>query len=686
MTISKTKMCLLLIVFFAVLSYANSLFNEFTYDDGMVLTSNYFIKNIKNLPRLFTSDYFHISKERTFRPIAPAALFLEYTLFKYKPFGYHTVNLILHLINSILLFLLARKLAVTEKASFIASIIFLVHPAISETIFCVSYMEDLWGLMFYFLAIILYLVFYEKKNLCYLIFCGICFFISLLSKEMGITFIAVMPLLLFFYRNEKIFSRKNIIFFYIPSLLISVTYLYLRFYVFFNNDKPASYPDGSFLIAIYNIPRILLHYIKLMFFPINLTADYQFQMYDFPFRLPVITALSIAVALIICIFKLKRDYAFWISYFLINFLPVSGIIPFGAIVAERYIYFSSAGFAVIAGIFLTDKRIFCALRLSFIITIMFCFQILLIMRAPDWKNNESLWSSTAKRSPEDFSNKAELHMHLGNIHYQKGNHEAALREFLVARQMNPYLTGCYNNIGIIYMEKGYPDLAEREFLHAIRMNEKAIDAYFSLSALYMKKNEFNKSEELMLKAIKINPEYAVGAYNNLHFIELKRNRPDKAIQYLHKILQIDPKNENAYVNIASVYNSMNQTNKAEPILIDGLRNIPESSLIRSTLGKLFQIENKYDQAIQILSETIKMDPSFASAYVTRAAVFYALNNWELARLDLETAITLDPNQIEAINNLAVIYAQEGNIDKAKSLWKKSLSMNPNQPKIIEYLK
>jgi|GEM_PF-2538947 len=685
MGISKTKLSLILIFFLGILCYANSLFNEFTYDDAMVLTGNHFVRDIKNLPRLFTSDYFLVSKERTFRPVAPAVLILEYSLFKYNPLGYHAINFLLHLANAVLLFVLLIRISIAEPVALIASLIFLIHPAVSETIFCVSYMEDLWGLLFYFAALLFFLQYYANRNPVFLLFCHLSFFISLLCKEMGITLIAVLPLLLYFYRNEKLFCRLNLLKFYVPSLLVSALYLYMRFFLFFNQEKSASYPEGGFLVTVYNIPRILVHYIKLMFYPLNLTADYQFKVYDVPFRLPVLLSSCVAVLLVLSVFKLKKDWPFWISYFLINFLPVSGIIPFGAQVAERYIYFSSAGFAVFAGLILMRVTRKYRLRQILILIIISCFQVLLIMRATDWSSNETLWRATQKRSPKSISNKAELHVHLGNIHYKKGELDLALKEYLEARRMNPRLVGCYNNIGVIYMEKGYYELAKREFVQAISMNEKATDAYFSLASLYLKTGELDKSEQLMQKAIEINPGCAVGAYNNLYYAALQRNQTDKAIGYLHKILDIDPKNENAYVNIASAYNSIGLKDKAELTLNRGVDRIPDSIIIRSALGDLYYICKQYDKSIAVLTDAIKRDPSFAKAYVSRASVFYALNKWDNAKLDLETALRLNPNQPEVLNNLGVIYAQEGNIDRAKSLWRKSLAINPDQPKITEYL-
>jgi len=215
--------------------------------------------------------------------------------------------------------------------------------------------------------------------------------------------------------------------------------------------------------------------------------------------------------------RLKKTIGFWILFFLINFAPVSGIIPFGAVVAERYIYFSSAGFAGICGCFFAgllssgsryvfgEKGWYRKPVIISILLILCCYQILLVVRAVDWKNDEALWTATLRRSPREYTTKSTFYVNLGNVYFARNDFDTALKYYFIARKIDPDNPGVYNNIGIIFMKKKYYDLAKSEFIQAIEMNDTFLDPYFSLCSLYIERNELAKAEIMMKKVMAIDP-------------------------------------------------------------------------------------------------------------------------------------------------------------------------------------
>src|SRR3989339_501315 len=150
----------ILILIIACLSqfvYLNSLSNQFVYDDGPTIVTNYFIKKWSNLPIFFHKDYFIFSGELSYRPVVTLSYFIDYTLWKLNPFGFHFTNNLLHTLNSILLFFLFTRIFNCRTTSFIATLIFSCHPVLTEAVNAISYREDLLAATFFITAFILYI-------------------------------------------------------------------------------------------------------------------------------------------------------------------------------------------------------------------------------------------------------------------------------------------------------------------------------------------------------------------------------------------------------------------------------------------------------------------------------------------------------------------------------------------------
>lgn len=595
MTMNRSiRLSILLIVLVTCIGYGNSLRNRFVFDDFMVLVDNHYIRDVSNLPRLFSSDYFLISQERTFRPVAPFILFVQYSLFAYNPFGYHLTNLLVHIANAVLVFLLIRMLTARFRTALIAGLIFAVHPAISETVFCVSYMEDLWGLLFYLLTLIMYLRYRQHHNVFHAVLAQLFFACSLLAKEMGVTLLAVIPLI-DLMRGVRRPSRHMMLGFIIPAVMVLSGYLVVRFGVMYLPEKTARYPEGSFLITMMNIPHVFAHYVKLCLLPVNLTADYEFPTYRSFFSAQLIGSYIWCGLLVVLFVKSSQTARFFMAWFVLNFLPVSNIIPFGAIVAERYLYFSAVGFAALAGYF-TDRVIIIisqsGLRRSVILAlcvapVILCYSVLLMVRAPAWYNNESLWTATVNYSPRKYIQKATLFVNLGNVFYRNNNLDDALKAYRYARKLDPSISGIHNNIGIIYMEKGYLDLAKSEFIKAIELDDTFVDPYFSLTKLYLQRNDFKRARQTVRRILDIDA-YSVKAYRVLIIIESELGNLDRALTSVYNLLEIDPLSEFAYYNGSVLYLRMGRTDLAKNLLERGLQKMPQNKALQNALRQLKQ--------------------------------------------------------------------------------------------------
>ncbi len=150
--------------------FLNSLHSGFVYDDIGVIEDNYFIRSLQNVPKVFSKDYFHLSQELSYRPVVTLSYFADYAIWRLNPFGYHLTNVVLHTINSVLIYSLILLLIRVRSVAFLSAVIFSIHPCVTEAVNAISYREDIFVALFSLLSCLCliksgrrYLVSYEHQ-------------------------------------------------------------------------------------------------------------------------------------------------------------------------------------------------------------------------------------------------------------------------------------------------------------------------------------------------------------------------------------------------------------------------------------------------------------------------------------------------------------------------------------------
>ncbi|MDO8139948.1 MAG: hypothetical protein Q6358_00475, partial [Candidatus Brocadiales bacterium] len=414
------KILPLIIILIPILLYLNTLSNTFVYDDAYVISENYFIKSLGNLPKLFTWNYLPFSGELSYRPVVTLTYFFDYAIWRLNPLGYHLSNVILHTVNVFLFYLFMKIISRNSSLSILATLLFLSHPLFTETVNAVCYREDILASIFFLLAFIYFgkiLVPFRKEGiltqqtnmrfvLFYVISCG-SYLLALFSKEMAIT----LPILLILFdllyprqseskSSSSILTLANVmrwILFYSGYILITGFYLFIRFVAFKNIFKTIDvYPTN-----IFTMTKVVASYLKLLFIPVNLNADYYIPDIRGMSLSFILSSLFIISALVIIarLYKVNRLLFFFCLWFFISLLPVLGIVPIGNIMAERYLYLPIAGFCGIAGAIATNS-VFRKKSVIIIGIILLSLQIGVIWRNGVWQNGTTLWFSTYQREPD----------------------------------------------------------------------------------------------------------------------------------------------------------------------------------------------------------------------------------------------------------------------------------------------
>lgn len=575
----------LIILSFA--AYLNTLSHTFVFDDVYVISGNYFIRDWKNFWGLFTSKYFAASGELSYRPVVTLSYFMDYSLWHLNPLGYHLTNVILHTLNSVLLFFLVRSTVRNTSLAFLASLFFACHPVLSEAVNAVSYREDLLAATFFITAFILY-VRLPALNKFYLYPLSLLsYFFALFSKEMAIT----LPLLIFFF-DYLIGSRRTftnrILRFYPGYLLVTIFYLLVRFRWFHNPvESGVSCPQENLWFNFLAMLKVMASYLKLLFFPVNLNADYLVPVASSPWDMSCILSLLLitSVAVIGCrLFFHSKFLFFSLLWFFVALLPVLNIVPIGNIMAERYLYIPAIGFCIMGSYFITHMSV---LRLHpfrisvwiLTLSILFGFVWQASSRSRDWRNEITLWSKTVAREPNSYK----AHSSLGILLIKRGQEEEGISELRTSLSMNPSYPDAHNNMGTLYEQKGMYDDAAKEYRCALRLDQNLSEAHYNLGNTYLKTKNYDKAVAEYKLYISNKGDHPTVLYN-LGVAYMKQGMLGESAAAFQKSLQGNPGNADVHNNLGVLFTRKGQLSNAIKEFREALKYNPGHDDALSNLG------------------------------------------------------------------------------------------------------
>src|SRR3989339_1022293 len=577
----------------SVIVFCNTLDNTFVYDDSVTIVKNNLIKNWKNFHTLFSFNYFILSGELSYRPFVTLTYFIDYSLWGLNPTGFHLTNLLLQAANTLLFYLFLKRVAKSNTLAFFSTLLFTTHPILTETVNSISYREDLLAAPFFLIAFILYLkinkpFFNKSKFLLYYPVSLFSYLLALFSKEMAITFPILLILFDIFYLpsgkplQALIKKLKGI---YIGYFSVTGFYLFIQFVVFRHVYIRLDQTKQSLFVMI----KVLASYIKLLFLPFNLNADYVIPPITTGIISFIISVLIVTIVIIITIrlCKNNKQHWFFISWFFITLLPVSNIIPIGNIMAERYLYIPIMGISGIIGILIQKSNLKNPLATICSAIVIFILGVMCINRNGIWRDEFTLWYSTSIREPnsarahhnlgvvhssKDFYDYAEYeykktleinpkdieaHYNLGNAYERKGILDNAIKEYQDAIRYNPYYADAYNNLGNIYKEMGNSKDALTEYTTAIELDTGSADSHNNTGIVYTNTGQLEEAIKEYETAIRLDPKLA-NVRNNLGIAHAKKGDLEKALTEYTTAIELDTGSADSHNNIGIVYTNTGQ--------------------------------------------------------------------------------------------------------------------------------
>lgn len=653
----SVKFQYILVVLVSFLVYANTLFLDYALDDRLMITDNQFTKKgISGVKDIMTNDaftgFFGTQKSLVaggrYRPLTQVMFAVEYQFFGLNPFIGHLINLLLFMAISVLLFhILRRLLAPYARAGWLGSLalistlLFVVHPIHTEVVANIKGRDELMSLFGSLLALWFAIRYVDKQKILNLLWMFLSFLMAVFSKENSLTFLAIIPLVFYFFYQPSI--RQYL--FVIGGLAVaSMLFLLVRVQVVGGMLNTAIVPEilnDPFLnvpksTAIATVIYTWGKYLLLTIFPHPLTHDYYpFQIPYFQFSNPLIIFLVLffigVVVVAIIGMRKKKLWSFAIWFALITFSIQSNLIfNIGAFMNERFIFVPSIGLVLLIALAawnLSKNQKFAKGIRIFLILLMLGYSAKTISRNRVWKNDKTLFLTDVKVS----SNSIKCNVSAGgmSIEMAKAEPDSSKKQQLVAQ-------------GFTYLEK------------AQKLHSENYYAWFLMGNGYVELSDWQHAYPYFERAYHLNPENKDAVKNLIFLAQIT----SKKQQY------------QTSVDVYQILSKIDLANEEYPLMVaDGL----------SHLGKV-------DSALIIIDRILLQNPKNASAWCKKGEIFGRVKmDLANAEIFLRKSIEINPKDLSANENLGIVYGIKGQFDQSILYFGKALSIDSTQARIYQNL-
>lgn len=539
----------ILLIVFIVFSKSFS-FDFLNWDDNLLVTESPWVRAMAESGTDAVKGSVREYLENNIVTIASHAFIYKY--WGLNPVPYHVTNVLLHLVNTLLVFIFIRLLTNRWEAAALAALLFALHPMRVESVAWVAERKDVLYAMFYLAGIVSYIYYIKKHKVYYLLATFILFPFSLFSKFAAVTF----PFALFL--TDYYFNRKISLITVLEKVPFFILLLVAGFIQF---TSPV--PEGaveSVTASYTRVDRVFfatysfdLYFLKF-FVPYKLSALYPYPLktggtLPVDFFVSAIFALMIITGFIILIKFIKtnrREYIFSILFFLLNIFLVMHFVSFGGnvVAADRYTYMAHIGLILpLALLFCNaiDKinPFFVKYRLLlfsfFSIMVLSC--IILTWHGLDrFKNSLVLFNDVIEKNQTAgvaYSNRG--------LALEKGkDYVNALKDYNKVIEINPEFAIGYYNRGVIKGKLNDFDGAYADYNLAIKYNPSYSEAYQNRGLIESRnKRNFKAAINDFTKAVQFNPKFKE-AYKNRAVAAFESGDYQSCLADMDKVVYLDP--------------------------------------------------------------------------------------------------------------------------------------------------
>ena len=589
----------------AFLIYVNTFSHDYALDDASAISANYVTKQgVSGIPTIFKEHYrygYWNSPGTLYRPIPLAMFALEWQIAPDSPGFNHFMNVLLYSLTAFLLFwTLCRVIPkYSPVLPFITTLLFITHPVHVEVVANIKSRDEILSFLFCISAVYFLWKYLKNNDNKWLAFSLFGYLLAMFSKENAITFLAVFPLLMYFFSKKTLPQNFGISALYAIPVGI---YMSARVAVLgsLNGNKELAPLLDNFLSGAPDITSrmasaflLVGKYLLTLVFPHPLGSDFgynQIALTGWSDWRVIVVVFIIAGSLFYALKELKNRSipSFAILYFAITFSIFSNILMLiGSSFGDRFMYFPSLGFTLVLAflvlkLFKTDFKskpnsipsFFNHFKMPLLLVgaVVFAYSFKTISRNSVWKDSFSLYDNDIKIAP----NSAKLNYHYGLELNKKGLAETdpkkkgefmnrAFQHFAKSAEIYPDYHDAYGQMGLMYYRNKNYEKAMENYEKSLSLKQNNATVYSNMGIIYFEQGKLQKAREVYEKAIQIDPRF-VDARRNLGSVYAQLKQFDKAIEQFSAALKYEPENAVLYLYLGYAHRDKGDTATAQTYL------------------------------------------------------------------------------------------------------------------------
>ena len=623
------------------------LWGSFILDDR-ILTNAEPVQKVSGLWQIWFSPS-AIGEEGHYWPLVYTTFWLEHKLWGYAPAGYHIVNVLLHLANTLLLWHLLRRLAVS--GAWLVAAVFAVHPLHVESVAWIIERKDVLSGLFYLAALLAWMRFVERPNprryACSLAL----YAAALLSKSIAITLPAVL-LIWHWWKQGRVTSTDllRLVPFGVVGLVITVGDL-----SFYQSVEPLSL-GYSFIERTLIAARALWFYAGKLLWPSELAFTY--PLWDIRVADPLAWGYPIAaVALVVGLWyfrqQLGRGPLAGALFFAVTLLPVLGFVDYGymqfSFVADRFQYLAGIGvMAVVIGAVSYGvghlSNLWQKGALGVAVVVLAVLGLLTWRQANIYRDHETLHRHIIALNPQA----RDAHLNLGILLYNQARYAEALDVARIAVEQRPDHSKAHAYLGAILNALRRFDEAEPHLRRAIALNPQEKNAHFNLGNTLCEQGRYAEALEVARVAVEQRPDFAA-AHTTLGIALTALGRFEEAEAHLRRAIALNPRTQNVHFN----------------------------------LGLILYYQDRYAEALDVTHVAVEQRPDFALGSINLGLALNALGRSKEAETHLRHALELNPQNVDSFQKLIELLTPQGRYEEAIDLIALAAALAPDSTQAAE---
>ncbi len=582
-TASSTRIYEILLLVIPLLLFAQTISFQYVLDDELFIANHPLVQQgVSAIPEIFTQKSLgYMDTENTqqpYRPVTLSLFALEQSISSNSPGMAHGINVLLLMAIGWLLFRLLIRWFPTVHVQllFFVTLLFLVHPIHTEVVANVKSRDELLVMFFGLSSLLLFWKQLFTPNTKNLVASVALFLLACLSKESGLTWVAIFPLSVYYLKplSVKETVHKTWIF-ALPAALYLAVWMWVNKGAVQVTDSDiinnVLFQTASFSESLATRISIFSHYIELLFFPVQLSWDYSFN------QIPIVdfSALRVIISLIIvfgvvylAIKKLKFNgvTAFWTLFFVVTFsLSANVLVEIGSTMAERFLFVPSLAFSFLlmwacTKILQVDRTSLLGKNKNILVgtmgVITLLFGLKTFSQTQVWRDNLTLARAGVVSAP----NSARTHFSLG-VHAKR----AAFQESNTRKQ------------GGLFEE------SEKNFLRSLEIYPEFIMSRYNLGVMYFETGRYPQAKQQYLKLLGFDANH-VNSLNNLGTILFNEKQYEEALVYLTHALELAPNHGDALINVGAIYHNTGKVKSAISYYRKAMEQKPNSLVVLNNLS------------------------------------------------------------------------------------------------------